>query len=58
MPIEIENIEDDYLYKEGRKDLIVRLIKSGKLSLEEIAAIAEVELGYVQGLNKQIEERQ
>ena len=56
MPIEIENIEDDYLYKEGRKDLIVRLIKSGKLSLEEIAAIAEVDLGYVQGLNKQVQE--
>ena len=68
MPIEIENIEEDYLYKEGRKEgkeegkeeekkgLIVRLIKSGKLSLEEIAAIAEVDLHYVQDLSKQVEE--
>jgi predicted HTH domain antitoxin len=52
------NIEQDYLFQQGRKkekeDLIVKMIKDKTLSVEKIAELMEVPVAYVQGMAKEL----
>ncbi|NJO00251.1 MAG: hypothetical protein HC880_00040 [Bacteroidia bacterium] len=60
MPIEYD-ITQDYLYLEGKQEqkqeIIINLLKVGKLSVEEIAMVAQVDVDFVKQIQEKMSKR-
>ena len=54
MPITYD-FKTDYLYLEGKKEMIVELLKEGSFSVKKIAKLAKVDVKYVREIEKAIE---